>query len=470
MAPVRLGRARIKDRLVDVDVDAGVITALSPAGSTGAPGEVIDLDGRRLLPGLWDEHVHIGSWATSVRHTDVRAATGPEQAAALVRAALPQAEPGLPLVAVGMRDGLWSRPPSRALLDDVSPDVPILVISSDLHCTWSNAALGRLVGIDVDATGVLREAQGFAAQTRVAALAADRSDAWIAEALDGAARRGVVGVVDLDFDDAVGAWGRRAAPPVRVDAGVYPHDLDAAQERGARTGTPINGLARVGPLKVITDGSLGTRTAYCHAHYPGTTGRGTLEVPPERLAELLVRGAELGLTPAIHAIGDAANAHALDAFAATGIRGRIEHVQLLTDADVARMAALGITASIQPEHMLDDRELVARYWGDRAAGAFRIRSLLDAGVAVVLGSDAPVTPLDPWLAISAAVTRTRDGDTPWQPLEAVDIDTALRCSARSTIAVGQPADLIALGDEPEPHRLRTMPVDLTMVAGTVVHE
>ncbi|WP_248490792.1 amidohydrolase [Tsukamurella sp. PLM1] len=467
---MRLANARVDGAgSVDVDIDSGRIAALSPAGSTVPSADVLDLGGRRLIPGLWDEHVHVRTWAVSSRRVDVRAATGPQEVAALVRAALPEAEPGLPVVAAGMRDGLWGGAPSRLLLDDIAPDVPVMVVSSDLHSSWSNAALGRLLGIDLDGTGMLREAASFAAATRVESMVADRADAWIGEALADLGRRGVVGLVDLDFDDAVRAWERRAAPPVRIDAGVYPHDLDAAAERGARTGDPINGLARVGPLKVITDGSLGTRTAYCHAPYPGTADRGVLEVPPEHLESLLRRGAELGLTPAIHAIGDAANALALDAFARTGIRGRIEHAQLLTDADLARMATLRIGASIQPEHMLDDRELVARYWGDRATDAFRIGSLVAAGIDVVLGSDAPVTPLDPWLAISAAVTRARDGDPPWQPAEAVDVRTALRLSARSRIAVGEPADLAALGDDPEPHRLRTMPVDLTMVAGRITH-
>ncbi|NMD58467.1 MULTISPECIES: amidohydrolase [Tsukamurella] len=467
---MRLARARLGDgSLVDVDVAGDRIVALSPTGTTPPAGDVLDLDGRRLIPGLWDEHVHVRTWAVSTRRIDVRAATGPGQAAALIRAALPAADPGLPVVAVGMRDGLWGGAPSRLLLDEVAPDVPVMVVSSDLHSTWSNAALGRLLGIELDATGMLREAASFAAATRVESLVADRADAWVGAALADLGRRGVVGVVDLDFDDAVGAWERRPVPPVRIDAGVYPQHLEAAEARGAGTGALIRGLARVGPLKVITDGSLGTRTAYCHRPYPGTTDRGVLEVPPERLEELLRRGAALGLTPAIHAIGDAANALALDAFARTGIRGRIEHAQLLTGADLARMATLGIGASIQPEHMLDDRDLVDRYWADRAADAFRVGSLVAAGIDVVFGSDAPVTPLDPWSAISAAVTRSRDGDPPWQPWEAVDVETALRLSARTRLAVGEPADLVALGAEPAPHALRTMPVDLTLVAGGITH-
>ena len=105
---------------------------------------------------------------------------------------------------------------------------------------------------------------------------------------------------------------------MRVEVGVYPHDLDLAEARGDRTGRAIHDRVHVGPLKVITDGSLGTRTAYCHDPYPDG-GRGLLEVPPEQLAAVLARGAAMGLRPAVHALGDAALTHALDVFEATGI-------------------------------------------------------------------------------------------------------------------------------------------------------
>ena len=211
----------------------------------------------------------------------------------------------------------------------------------------------------------------------------------------------------------------------------------------------------MGPLKVITDGSLGTRTAFCHDPYPDG-GHGLLEVPPATLAEVLERGRRLGFANAVHAIGDAALGHVLDAFEALGVTGRIEHAQLATDADVARMGRLGVVASIQPEHMLDDRELIALYWAGRERLAYRIRSLLDAGVPVILGSDAPVAPLDPWISMSAAVTRTRDGDAPWQPHEGITVAEAVHASTRSRLVVGAPADLVAIGDDLEPARLRAM--------------
>lgn len=467
VSAVRLQNAKLIDgRVVDIDLAEGRIAAIFAAGTAKPDADHIDLDGRTVVPGLWDEHVHIGQWAAHRRRLSVSDARSPQEVAARVGRAAGAHADAQPLVAVGMRDGHWVEPPTRALLDAATGDVPTMVLSSDLHSSWSNAALGRAVGISIDASGVLREAAHFAALAKVEALADPATlDSWVDEALHDAAARGVVGIVDLDFHDAAEAWARRGSPPIRVAAGVYPAYLDNAESRGDRTGRQIVGLAEIGPLKVITDGALGTRTAYCHEPYPGTVSHGDLEVPPEQLRAIMGRAISMGLAPAIHAIGDAANALAIDTFESLGAQGRIEHAQLVTDADVARMARLGIVASIQPEHMLDDRELVARYWPGREHSAYRIRSLLDAGVRVVFGSDAPVAPLDPWLAIAAAVTRTRDGDEPWLPAEGVDIATALACSARSRIRVGEPADIVALGDEPDVSRLRTMPVDATFVAG-----
>jgi predicted amidohydrolase YtcJ len=464
-------RARLLDgSVVDLEVDDGRIAAIAPSapGARSADGDV-DLDGRTLLPGLWDEHVHLSAWAAHRRRISLADVGSAAEAAARIGEGLRRHPGDEPLVAVGMRQGLWSDAPSRALLDAVAGDRPVTAIGADLHATWSSSAMGRMLDVELPEDGILREGPSFAALARLEATADDVvRQRWIREALADATRRGVVGITDLDLDDAVGAWATRTPPPVRIEVGVYPHDLDAAEARGDRTGRRILERVHVGPLKVITDGSLGTRTAYCHDPYPGG-GRGLLEVPPETLADVLARGRRMGLANAAHAIGDAALGHVLDVFAALGVTGRIEHAQLATDADVARMARLGVVASLQPEHMLDDRELVARYWAGRERLAYRIRSLLDAGVRVILGSDAPVAPLDPWVSMSAAVTRTRDGDAPWQPQEGIDVATAIDASTRTRIAVGEPADLVALGGDLAPETLRGMPVDLTVVAGEVVH-
>ena len=148
--------------------------------------------------------------------------------------------------------------------------------------------------------------------------------------------------------------------------------------------------------------------------------------------------------------------------------GRIEHAQLLHDDDLARFAAAGIVASIQPEHAMDDRDVADRHWVGRTRRSFVLRSLLDAGARIVLGSDAPVAPLDPWVAMDAAVTRARDGREPWHPEQRVTNAEALAASTRTTVAVGQPADLVITELDPlttTGDDLRRMPVAATLLGG-----
>src|SRR5690606_28784259 len=164
-------------------------------------------------------------------------------------------------------------------------------------------------------------------------------------------------------------------------------------------------------------------------------------VPTDELTELLRYAHAKGIRAAVHAIGDRANTLALDAFEASGARGSIEHAQLLLDDDVERMARLELVASVQPEHLLDDRDVADHHWAGRTAGAFAFGSLARAGVRMAFGSDAPVAPLDPWSAIAAALHRTRDEREAWHPEQRISLDTALASSVRSRVAVGEPADL-----------------------------
>ncbi|MGM1028874.1 MAG: amidohydrolase family protein [Actinomycetota bacterium] len=482
---MRLANARLLDgSLTDLDIVDGEIERVSPAGSTPVVGERRDLEGATVIPGLWDEHTHMGQWARHRTRPSVLEAETADAAVAIAARAAAAHRGTDPLVLVGMRDGLWSTAPTRAQLDAATGEVPTLIVSSDVHSSWPSSAMLRRLGIELSEP-LLREEAAFEVLPMIEGmLDPDALDRHVVDALAAAAERGVVGVVDLEFDDAVGAWMRPGrATPTHVEAGIYRRDLELAAERGLRTGDAIAHRARVGRLKVISDGSLGTRTAWT-AHPYGFGGAagpttGVCNVDGAELDRLLARGAELGLEAAIHAIGDAAVTAAIDAFERAGARGgRIEHAQLVAGVDIPRMARLGITASIQPEHALDDRELMAALWADRSRDAFRVRSLLDAGVGVVLGSDAPVTPLDPWLAIATAVTRTRGEDAPWQPEEAIPLERAVAISARSRIAQGEPADLAVLGgalaegDDPNAvaAALRAMPVAMTMIAGEAVFE
>jgi predicted amidohydrolase YtcJ len=211
-------------------------------------------------------------------------------------------------------------------------------------------------------------------------------------------------------------------------------------------------------------------------------GYGRQLTPPDVLSELLTRAHANGLSAAVHAIGDAANRDAVEAFAATGARGTIEHAQLLRREDIPRMAALGVAASVQPAHLLDDRDITERLWAGRCDRAYAFRWLLDAGVELRFGSDAPVAPLDPWLAMAAAVHRSADERPPWHGEQALSVAEALRSSVDGipAVAPGGPGDLVLLDEDPLAGagslptgtlaaRLRATPVAATVVAGRVVH-
>lgn len=479
--------ARVDDARVDVLVRDGVIAHVGEVGASDA--EEIRLDGRALLPGLWDNHVHMNQWALHAKRPSTLRATSAREAARIMADALgsssglPLDEHGraLPLVGTGFRDGLWPDAPTRGLLDEAVPDAPVALVSADLHTTWLNSRALERFGLGDHPTGVLREMPAFDVARQLNEVPPEVLDAWVRDAGRAAAARGVVGIVDLEVAWNADAWSRRVERgwrSQRVEFGIYPQHLDRAIELGMRTGDALDALVTVGRLKIMTDGSLGTRTAYCYNPYPGMEGdaaHGLLAVPPAELEALLERGSAAGMAPTVHAIGDHANAHVLDVFEALGIRGsagRIEHAQLLRRADVARLGALRVEASVQPEHALDDRDLADLHWHGRTEDSFLVRSLLEAGATLALGSDAPVAPLDPWITIAAAAERTKDGREPWHPQEAIDVADALRASARSRIAVGERADLIALDAEhvgADGAALRATSVALTLLAGEPTH-
>lgn len=470
--------------LVDVYVADGVIADVAPAGALARRGAVLDAAGAWLIPGLWDHHVHVMQWALTASRVPLGGARSAQEAAAAMGAAAPG--PDGRRVGVGFRDALWPQEPTRETLDAATGDVPTYLINADLHSVWLNSAALRREGHDPAGTGVLREEPAFEISRRLNQIAPEAGDALVADMARDAASRGVVGIVDLDMTWNEEPWLRRLSAGIdllRVEYGIYPPFLDRAIAEGLRTGDALRGtaspLVRVGPLKVITDGSLGTRTAACSHDYPGEHGgRGLLTVDPAELIELMTRATGAGLECAIHAIGDVANSHALDAFAATGAWGRIEHAQLVAHADIPRFARLGVAASVQPEHAVDDRDLTDELWAQQTAVPYPLRALADAHAELLFGSDAPVAPLDPWATMAAAVFRTRDGRPAWHPEQALDAGTALAASTRggtaagAEVRVGAEADLALCAHDPltvGETALRGMTVLATLLSGRVTH-
>lgn len=490
--PLILVGARLPgtEGVVDLHLADGRVVAVVSNGET--PGETLlpgirrlEVDGRFVVPGLHDRHVHFSQWAMVSRRLDLAGAESAAAVASLVGASVDRGD--LEVIGFGYRDGLWADAPTRAVLDAVSGDVPVVLVAADLHACWLNSAALRRHGVgDLAGTsGVLREDDCFRLVREIDDVADDVLDGWVADAARRASRRGVVGVTEYEMRWNRDDWVRRVAGGVdalRVSFGIYTQHLDHAIAEGLRTGDEVpgsSGLVTVGGYKVITDGSLNTRTAWCFDPYPGLGADahpyGLATVPYDELVPLMRRAHEAGITPAVHAIGDQANARVLDAFEAVGCTGSIEHAQLLRRDDVARFARLGVVASVQPEHAMDDRDVADRYWAGRTDRAFMLADLAAAGVELALGSDAPVAPLDPWVAIAAAVGRTRDGREPWHPEQAIEVRAALAASTGgqgASVRTGMRADLAVIELDPyaaSVDDLRRMPVAATLLAGRFTH-
>ncbi len=476
---------------VDLRVEAGRVVEVGPGLALGAAETSYDGGGRWLMPGLWDQHVHLGQWTLSSARLDLAPARSSAEAVALVRARLEE-WPDLPVIGWGHRPTAWDDNPAVSHLDAIDTEQPIVLIAGDGHHGWLNTIALHMLALPTR-DSVVTEAEWFMAYGRLAGLVG--SDGTGPEAyrrsMEAAAALGVVGLVDLEFSGGVADWAARwaeGADLLRIRHACYADGLDDVLARGLRSGDALDGDPRLtmGPLKIISDGSLNTRTAWCCEPYaqkavPGAE-EGLPNQSPDELRALLAKAAAGGLDVAVHAIGDRAVTEALAAFADTGARGGIEHVQLTTRQDVRRMAELGIRASVQPAHLLDDRDVTERLWPGRSERCFPLRWMVDAGVDVALGSDAPVSPLDPWLAVAAAVHRSGDDRDPWHPEQALTAREALAASTDGwgTVAVGHPADLVLLdadplaGDSDREHALRLRDfsdlVVATWVAGEAAYE
>lgn len=486
---VPIGGGPVPPDPVDVHVRDGRVVEVADR-IAGGGFEEVRADGRWLAPGLWDQHVHLAQWTLASQRLDLAPARSPEDALALVAERVTTL-PGVPVIGWGHRPGGWTRDVTVTELDAVTGETPVVLIAGDGHHAWLNTTALMHLALPVR-DSVVRETEWFAVYPRLASLVGNdgTSPEAFRRTLDAAAARGVVGLVDFEFGGSREDWAERwqqDCDVLRVRWATYADTLDEVLDAGLRTGDALPGCddrATMGPLKIISDGSLNTRTAWCcepyaDAHrleYPS----GQPNLSGAELRDLLARAHAGGLEVATHAIGDAAVAEALAAYADTGARGSVEHAQMVGREDVRRMAELGIRASVQPAHLLDDRDLTEQVWPGRAERCFAFRWMLDDGVDLALGSDAPVSPLDPWLAIAAAVHRSADDRDPWHHEQALTPAEALAASVdgQPTVGVGSRGDLVLLDSDPlaeredsaaTGHALRHTEVALTVVGGRVVH-
>jgi predicted amidohydrolase YtcJ len=456
-----------------------------------ASPETIDLGGRCVLPGFTDSHTHFPTWAVAQNEVKLDGCASLDEA--LERISTADA-PGEWLRGYGWRSGDWpgGRDPTKEDLDAITGGRPAALIAKDYHSLWLNTAGLARAGGDLEVqggvvergangepTGVLREEAAWQFKERYLTIPAGEYVDAMRSGVKVANSRGVTCVHDKDgWLGAAGLWQRleqQGHLTLRVWQSV-PHDmLRALRPLALRSGFG-SPMLRIGYLKVFMDGTLGSQTAWM------LDGSGVQITSGEELVEIIREGAEAGWPVGVHAIGDRANREALDAFERTrelwqsaGLRQRIEHAQCLAPEDIPRFTQLGVAVSAQFSHAPSDRHLAERYWGDRLAGAYAFRSLLDSGALVANGSDAPIEELDPWAGIVAGVERD------WRPGQALTLDQALQATCvaptwlsydertRGTLVPGRAADLVVLDRDPFASDLREVQVVATMVAGRWVH-
>ena len=498
-------------RVVAVGADADV------AGWIGGATKVVDLAGRLAVPGFNDAHVHFLSGGFGLLSVDLRGARDEADLARLIGAHARTLPKGTWILEGNWDHEAW---PSRALptrrqIDAVTPDHPVFVQRLDGHMALANSLALRLAGVtrntadppggtivrdgSGEPAGVLKDNAAGLVERVIPEPSREMNLRAARAALREAARVGVTTVQDNSGVDALATYQdlrSRGELTARMHVWRYASAMPSLLAAGIRSGLGDEWI-RLGALKILADGSMGSGTAAFFEPYaddPRTSG--LLLHPIPELERMIAEADAAGFQLAVHAIGDRANSLVLDAFEkaarANGPRDRrfrIEHAQVVRKQDLARYKALGVIASIQPSHCIDDMRWAEKRIGRaRARDSYNFRSFTAAGIPVAFGTDWYVEPLDPRLGLYAAITRELPTGGPaggWFPEEKIGLEEALdlytRGSAyaefaereKGTLETGRLADVVVFARDlfaASPREILSTPVDLTIVGGRIVFE
>ncbi|HLZ63754.1 MAG TPA: amidohydrolase [Ktedonosporobacter sp.] len=428
----------------------------------GQHAEVVDLRGRTVLPGFIDAHVHLLWTAHRFLRIDARSCKSEEEVAGLVRERAAQIPKGRWISGASWDKNLWTPDqfPTKASLDAAAPEHPVALWSKDWHMLWVNSLALQLAGISAETpdlsngairrdeegepTGILHEEGATSLVGRVIEEPDQETNRVVIRRLQEEFQRsGITTIHDIEGETSLQLFQEmrdQGELGMRVQMILSRHLLPRLREHGIKNAD--NDLLRVGGIKIFADGALGSQTAAMLESYEGSSGNyGILTLPEEEMMATVRDAAELGLIVAIHAIGDRAARVALNSIEyaqnmlareskpleAASVRYRLEHVQLITPEDLARMRRLGVVASIQPYHAVADRDVAERYWGKRHRHAYAYRTMHDMGIPVALGSDTPVETFDPLRILYAATLRHDPSERrpPWLPDQALPVADAL---------------------------------------------
>jgi predicted amidohydrolase YtcJ len=474
----------------------------------------VDLGGAVVFPAFTDSHIHLAAVGLAMRSIDLGGARSLRDAVGTVEKAARTTAEDAWLRGRGWDKNVWpeGRFPRREDLDPVTGRRPAVFRSKDGHAAWVNSAALARAGIGAatpdpeggmivrdpatgEPTGLLTERAIHAVARLAEAASPEALEQAIGHATRAAHRAGIGAVHVVEDGEVFAAFQRlhaRGELALRVCMAIPEDSLEAAIRVGLRTGFGDPWL-RVGGVKIFADGALGPQTANMLEPYEGQPdNRGVVVRTSEQLRDLVGRAASHGIAATVHAIGDRANRCVLDAIEAAqpetrryALRHRIEHVQVLHPDDIPRLARLGVTASMQPIHCTQDRDIVDRYWGERGRYAYAFRSLLRCGTRLAFGSDAPVETLDVLTGIYAAAARKRRAEPvrpAWRPEEAMTVKEAVHAYTegaayaageermKGRLAPGCVADFVGISEDlyaMPPERISEMRVRFTAVGGVV---
>jgi predicted amidohydrolase YtcJ len=488
---------------------------------------IVRLNGRLVLPGFNDAHVHVqlgGANLVGVHLTDAKSKAEFRLRIAAFAKIAPKGS--------WILNGLWDQErwspiilPTHQLIDDVTPDNPVAVARTDLHMILANAYAMKLAGVDRNTkdipggvilrdaegnpTGIFKDAAKALILSHVPAETEQDMETYFLATQKLAAENGVTSVQDMAVSSndpssrlklqALQSLARQGRLKLRVAECLPLVDAEQMATLGIEANFG-NEFFHIGCMKSFADGGLGASTAWFTAPYtdnPSNYGiaSDTMQHPEEAYAEFELAD-RAGLQLITHAIGDRANHVVLDFYeriekedGPRDRRDRIEHAQTLLPEDISRFAKLHIIASVQPFHAIDDGRWAEKRIGpERIKTTYAFRSLMDSGAVVAFGSDWPVAPLVPLTGIYAAVTRrTIDGKNPngWMPQEKVTVAQAVRAytyntayaegeeTLKGSIQPGQLADIIVLSRDIfqiDPSEIEKVRVDLTLLGGAVVYD
>ncbi|HKO05893.1 MAG TPA: amidohydrolase [Candidatus Acidoferrales bacterium] len=487
-----------------------------------APGtRVLDARGATVLPGFNDSHVHFVDGSLGLSQVQLGDATSRQEFTRRVAA-----------YARGLQKGQWvlgggwdhekfpgATMPTREWIDQVTPDNPVWLDRYDGHMGLANSAALALAGVDRNTpdppggtilhdaegnpTGALKDAAAGLVQRKIPPPSDEQLTRAVRAGLDEARRVGLTSVQDISHAQEMRVYQKLLAAG-ELTARFYCITPIQQYESPARAGITAgfgNDWIRTGALKGFADGSLGSTTALFFEPYndaPATRGLfNAMMLPEGHMLQMAQPADAAGLQIAIHAIGDRAIHEILTIYeevarrngaaTARGRRWRIEHVQHLRPSDYDAFARLGVVASMQPYHAIDDGRWAEKRIGhERAKSSYAWRSLLDHGARLAFGTDWNVAPLDPLLGLYAAVTRaTLDGKNPqgWIPEQKITLAEAIEAytlgsayaeftdTQKGSITPGKLADIVILDADLfriPAEKIKDAKVVKTIVGGQIV--